>query len=234
LILQGNALGISGEQNTEALPKGLKLQILPLGDSITYGIGSSKRNSYRKDLYDKLTADGASVQYLGSQKAGSFPQNANEGWSGFTITQISAKADRALQSQGRPAPNVVLLLAGTNDMVREPKGAPARLQTLAEKIVRSSPGAVLIVGTIPPLGGMFGSRGGNAKGGGVTAFNEAVPKVVKSVADKGGKVLLADLSAVTAGDLADGVHPNDKGYAKMAAGWYKAIEEAAAKGWIKS
>jgi lysophospholipase L1-like esterase len=198
-------------------------------------MGSSKTNSYRKDLYDKLTAAGATVQYLGSQKAGSFPQNAHEGWSGYTISQISAKADRALQPRGALGPNVVLLLAGTNDMVREPKGAPARLQALAEKIVAGSQGAALIVGTIPPLGGAFGKRGGG-KGadGGVDAFNAALPNIVKAVAGKGGKVVLADLSAVKAGDLADGVHPNDRGYAKMATGWFKAIEEAASKGWIIS
>jgi lysophospholipase L1-like esterase len=190
-------------------------------------MGSSKRNSYRKDLYDKLTAAGASVQYIGSQKTGSFPQNAHEGWSGFTISQISGKADRSLAQ----SPNVVLLLAGTNDMVREPKNAPARLQALAEKIVAKAPGAALIIGTIPPLGGAFGKGG---KGGGVDAYNNAIPGVVGAVAGKGGKVLLANLGAVKTSDLADGVHPNDKGYAKMATGWFKAIEEAAAKGWIKN
>lgn len=229
----GNALGVFGEQTTQALPQGLKLRILPLGDSITYGIGSSKGNSYRKDLYEKLTASGASVQSLGSLKSGSLPQNAHEGWSGYTIKQISGKADRTLQQ--RPGPNLVLLLAGTNDMVREPKGAPARLQTLVEKILASPSGPALVVGTIPPLGGMFGRGGaGKAADGGVGAYNDGVKKVVKAVADKGGKVVLADLSAVKASDLADGVHPNDRGYAKMATGWFKAIEEVAAKGWIKS
>jgi lysophospholipase L1-like esterase len=134
-------------------------------------------------------------------------------------------------------PNVVLLLAGTNDMVRQPQGAPARLQTLTEKLVKAVPGAVVIVGTIPPLGGSFGSKGKAPKaagGGPVGAFNAALPQIVKTVAGKGGKVLLADLSAVKASDLKDGVHPNDVGYAKMATGWFKAIEEAAAKGWIKN
>jgi lysophospholipase L1-like esterase len=190
-------------------------------------MGSSKTSSYRKDLYDQLTAAGASVQYVGSVKSGSFPQNANEGYPGYTISQISAKADRALQLN----PNVVLLLAGTNDMARQPSGAAGRLQALAEKIVSQAKGAVLVVGTIPPLGGAFGKGG---SGGGVNAFNAALPGIVKAVAGKGGKVVLADLSAVKSSDLKDGVHPNDQGYAKMATGWFKAIEEAASKGMITS
>jgi lysophospholipase L1-like esterase len=65
-------------------------------------------------------------------------------------------------------------------------------------------------------------------------FNAAIPGVVKALADKGAKVAIADLSAVKKGDLKDGVHPNDAGYAKMAAGWFTAIEQAASKGWIKN
>jgi hypothetical protein len=65
----------------------------------------------------------------------------------------------------------VLLLAGTNDIVRQPQGAPARLQALVEKLVAKVPGAVVVVGMIPPLTGGFGGNGG-----GVGAFNEALPK----------------------------------------------------------
>jgi lysophospholipase L1-like esterase len=58
-------------------------------------------------------------------------------------------------------------------------------------------------------------------------------RVVSTVAGKRGKVLVADLSAVKAGDLKDGIHPNDRGYAKMASGWIAASEQAAAKGRLK-
>ena len=90
------------------------------------------------------------MQYISSQMAGFFAQNLKEGWSGFTISQISGKADRILSH----SLNLVLLLSGTNDTVRQPHGTPARLQAL---------------------------------------------------------LLLADLSAVKAGDLKDGFHPNDRG-----------------------
>jgi lysophospholipase L1-like esterase len=194
-------------------------------------MGSSKGNSYRKDLYDQLTASSARVQYLGSLKAGSFEQNSHEGWSAFPIAQISAKADHALKLQ----PNIVLLLAGTNDMWSQPKGAPEHLQTLAEKVVKTVPDTALIIGTIPPLGGPLGMWVSKTAGNGaVGQFNATIPNVAKAVADKGGKVVFADRSAVKLDDLKDGIHPNDKEYTIMANGWFNAIEEAASKGWIKT
>jgi lysophospholipase L1-like esterase len=228
----GNAFGIPEQQKTLALPKDLKLRILPLGDSITNGMGSSKGDSYRRDLYNKLTAAGARVEYVGSQKTGSFPQNSNEGWIGFTIDQISAKADQP-QALGTK-PNLVLLLAGTNDMTRSPKGAPERLQQLAEKITTRVPGVTLLIGTLPPITSMYmpGGKGDSAPL--INEFNGALTRVAKAMTDKGAKVGIANLSAVTLGDLKDGIHPNDGGYSKMAAGWFRAIEDAASKSWIKN
>jgi hypothetical protein len=40
-------------------------------------------------------------------------------------------------------------------------------------------------------------------------------------------------SGVTTGDLADGLHPNDKGYKKMAIKWASALTAADSLGWIK-
>jgi lysophospholipase L1-like esterase len=218
------------QQDSPALPKNLTLRILPLGDSITNGMGSSKGNSYRKDLYDKLTAKGARVEFVGSQKTGSFPQNDNEGWIGFTIEQISAKADNPKALGARP--NLVLLLAGTNDITRNPNGAPQRLQRLAEKIASRTPGIVLLIGTIPPITSQYmpGSKGESTPL--VNEFNAAIPKIAKTLTDTSKRVAVANHGAIKLGDLQDGIHPNDGGYSKMAAGWLKAIEEVAEKDWI--
>ncbi|KAF2668552.1 hypothetical protein BT63DRAFT_425858 [Microthyrium microscopicum] len=196
-------------------------------------MGSSKGDSYRKDLFDKLTAAGAKVEYLGSQKSGSFSQNSHEGWIGFEIDKISQKADdpKALGAK----PNLVLLLAGTNDIAHSQRnGAPQRLQKLAEKITTRVPGVVLIVGTLPPFAAKYMPSGqGGDSAPWINEFNTAASKIAKSMAEKGAKVAMADLSAVKLGDLQDGIHPNDGGYRKMSAGWFKAIEEVAAKGWLK-
>jgi lysophospholipase L1-like esterase len=206
----------------DALPAGLKLRILPLGDSITYGIGSTGSNSYRADLYKKLTAAGAAVDFIGSKRSGNFAQPNHEGWSGYTITQISSMSERSLPKK----PNVVLLMAGTNDMPRgDAKGASSKLGTLIDKLVTAVPDSVVLVATLTPLGMAQAA---------VDTFNREVPIVVKSRADNGKKVAVVSFAAVKKTDLADGVHPNDAGYAKMADAWFKGVEDAAAKGWIKN
>jgi lysophospholipase L1-like esterase len=211
------------------VPKELHLRILPLGDSITYGSGSSDDSSYRKDLYYHLTAAGAEVEFIGSQKSGSFPQNNHEGWGGFTIDQISVKADLPQALGG--SPNLVLLLIGTNDMMRSPDGASQRLQQLADKITNRVPDAVLLIGRIPPIASTRVGRGNSTLM--VNKFNAAIPEIVKALTDLGAKAAFADLSAVQLSDLPDGVHPNDEGYSKMAAGWLAAIKKAESKDWIE-
>lgn len=93
-----------------AVVNGLDLRILPLGDSITYGSGSTSGNGYRLELQNLLV--GNTVQYVGSQHSGSMANNSNEGHPGAVITQIAKFAKLGLNQ----LPNVVLLMAGTNDM----------------------------------------------------------------------------------------------------------------------
>jgi lysophospholipase L1-like esterase len=214
----------NARDDIQSAVKGLKLRILPLGDSITFGIGSTGLNGYRKDLLQQLTAAGATVEYVGNQKSGNFPQNNNEGWSGYTISQISNKADKGLAFK----PNVVCLMGGTNDQsFGDPKSAPSKIQELAKKIITTLPDAVLVIGTLTPL------NFGKSKGG-IEEFNAALPGIVESLASKGGKVVMANFGAIKSSDLKDGVHPNDGGYTKMATAWFQAIDSASAKGWIKS
>jgi lysophospholipase L1-like esterase len=181
-------------------------------------------NGYRADLYKHLLSAGANVDMVGAQRSGNFPKPNNEGWSGYTINQISAKADKALTLK----PNVVLLMAGTNDhgfgamMGQDPKTAPSRLEALIDKIVNAVPEAAVLVASLTPL-----------NGNSVDAFNKQVPGIVEARASRGKKVAFVDMSAVSKSDLADGVHPNDRGYTKMADAWFRSIEGVAAKGWIK-
>ena len=67
--------------------------------------------------------------------------------------------------------------------------------------------------------------------------NRALSKSYKEIVTKGqaeGKqIVFADMRAgFTNDDMADGVHPNDAGYEKMAKSWRAAIQEAADKGFI--
>lgn len=57
---------------------GANLVLMPLGDSITYGFGSSDGNGYRGALYDDLVGAGATVDMVGSLQSGSMSDPDSE------------------------------------------------------------------------------------------------------------------------------------------------------------
>lgn len=202
----------------------MALRILPLGDSITWGYRSSDGNGYRQDLLNMLS--GNPVQYVGSQHSGNMADNFNEGHPGAVISQIADYASLSLP--GRP--NIVLLMAGTNDCNKpeDPAGAPARLGSLIDKCIAAYPDAVIIVAQLTPIASATSQAN-------VDNFNAAVPGVVASRLSQGAHILTVNMGAfVTVGELDDGLHPNDAGYANMATAWFGALEKAASNGWISS
>ncbi|MEE1939379.1 SGNH/GDSL hydrolase family protein [Streptomyces sp. TRM 70361] len=189
------------------------VRVMPLGDSITDGL--TVPGGYRIDLWQKLVADGYEIDFVGSMANGpsSLGDRDHEGHSGWTIAQIDASIDGWLQAY---EPGTVLLHIGTNDMYRQdPGGAPGRLSALIDRITGRLPGVELLVATIIPL--PFADAN-------VRAYNAAIPGIVRSKAEAGRRVHLVEMyGALTAADLADGVHPNATGYSKMAAVWYDAL-----------
>ncbi|KAH8886503.1 integrin alpha N-terminal domain-containing protein [Thozetella sp. PMI_491] len=121
-----------------------KLRIMPLGDSITWGVGSSDGNSYRYDLLKLLNSAGNTVNMVGSTHSGSMANNDNEGHSGYVISQIAAQT-----SAYNTRPNVALLHAGTNDMnaPTDPDTAPQRLDALVSQLFTAFPDATIARGT---------------------------------------------------------------------------------------
>jgi lysophospholipase L1-like esterase len=115
-------------------PNPVPLRILPLGDSITYGYDSTDGNGYRQDLLNKLSSNPffSPITYIGSQTNGNMANPNNEGHPGAIITEI---VNFTTNHQALPArPNVVLLMAGTNDMIRnvDVATAPQRLGALIQ------------------------------------------------------------------------------------------------------
>lgn len=190
---------------------------MPLGDSITMGIGSATTSSYRVDLQNRLRRAGLDVDFVGSQHDGA-PAGADldhEGLSGWSIAQIAARADGWLATY---RPDVVLLQAGTNDM-RTPSGAvgvTARLSALIDQIRADVPAAEIFVAKITGTRSTFAA----AQQKRTDAYNATVPGVVGG---KGPHVHLVDQSTVKGIDIRDGLHPNDFGYAKMSWNWYQAM-----------
>jgi lysophospholipase L1-like esterase len=208
-----------------AIANGIDLRIHPIGDSITYGYRSSDNNGYRNALLSKL--GGNKVQYIGSQHSGSMSQNANDGYSGFEIDGIAEKIGTALAQR----PNVVLLMAGTNDINNNDNvsGAPGRLGYLLDRIISACPDAVIVLAKITPIADAAAESRAQA-------YNSAMVGVAQSRINAGHKIVMVDMqnaqTGLSAGDLVDGLHPTDTGYAKMATVWYNGMASAASSGLI--
>jgi lysophospholipase L1-like esterase len=169
---------------------------------------------------------GNAVQYVGSQQSGNMIDNYNEGHPGAIITQIASYAKASLPDR----PNVVLLMAGTNDVniPSDPADAPVHLASLIDEIITTCPDAAILVAQLTPVAGA-------ASEALAQTFNAAVPGIVASRVSAGHSVLVVDMTNyVTVKDLADGLHPNDVGYNLMAQAWYAGIQKAAANGWINA
>ena len=189
------------------------LRIMPLGDSITYGVGSTDGSGYRARLADRLTAAGLRVDFVGSRDAG--PPGAdrdNEGHSGWTISRMARRVDRWLAAY---RPDVVLLHIGTNDVRtdRYRAGAAKRLGVLLNRIRRDRPSAHLLVARIA------GSRRPGLQRR-IDVYNRGVARLVAARGDP--RMRLVDQAAVRAPWL----HPNDAGYAAMADAWFAALTAA--------
>jgi len=204
----------------------IKLRILPLGDSITFGQNATGNgDGYRLSLAEHLNS--YNFLFVGTQRSGDMADNYSEGHPGYTISQISNVCQPGLDMR----PNVVLLHAGTNDMTyaetaNEPYAdAPKRLGDLIDKVLATNPDAVVLVAQIITVARE------DIKGR-VNTFNAAVPAVVKQRADAEKKVEVVNMELVRDDMLFDGIHPTAAGYAVMGKVWFNTLQIVAKRGWI--
>ncbi|MES1207778.1 MAG: SGNH/GDSL hydrolase family protein [Pseudomonadota bacterium] len=214
-------------------------KIMPLGDSITQGVGSSDDGSYRVPLFRQTLMDAKRITFVGRRSNGPtnvmvggtttpFPRT-HEGYSGYTIdngggrTGISGLVEPALMMF---TPHIVLLMIGTNDVdiSLDLADAPTRLGALIDRITTRSPDALVVVAKMVPTR----TAATNTR---VQAYNDAIPALVQSRAAAGKHIAMVDMyGAFTANAnyatalLTDNLHPNDAGMAVMAQTWYAAIK----------
>jgi lysophospholipase L1-like esterase len=191
-------------------------RIMPLGDSITFGDGSSHGGGYRRDLWHALANAGYDVDFVGSERDGALPDPDHEGHPGWEIDDITEQVVGWLIVW---RPTVVLLHIGTNDLDRDAdvRGAPGRLGALLDTILRTAPGVTLYVSSISPVRSAVVQRR-------IDTYNVEVPRLVAERARAGHRVHFVDIAGLlTIADLADDLHPNDQGYAKMAGAWFNAL-----------
>ncbi|WP_327287596.1 ricin-type beta-trefoil lectin domain protein [Streptomyces sp. NBC_01198] len=200
------------------------LSVMPLGDSITWGVGSSTGNGYRGPLHNELVADGHPTDFVGTLRNGTMSDPDNEGHSGYRIDQIAALADASL---ARYRPNVVTLEIGTNDLNGnyQVSTATARLKSLVDQITADVPDATVLLASL-----IVSTSSGEEQHR--AAYNQAIPGIVQSEQAAGKHVGYVDMSALTSADLSDSLHPNDGGYQKMADAFHRGVQAADSAGWL--
>jgi lysophospholipase L1-like esterase len=211
-------------------------KILPLGDSITYGVNDENNGGYRGPLFASAVAAGQRITFTGSLSNGpstvsgqTFPKK-NEGHSGWGISEVTPYSggnagiatvipSPAMSSASGGVPDIILLHIGTNDSGSfTATQMTSDLSGLLDKIIAAAPDALLVVAQIIPLG--YGTNDV------IKAYNQAIPGLVQTRAAAGKHVVLLDMyTGFNASSMlgSDSIHPNSTGYKFMADHWYTAI-----------
>jgi len=220
----GGTTGSGGAGSYNPCPtNGDPCRILPVGDSITFGI--NEEGSYRIELFHKALMAQQKITYTGTLQNGpttvdgvTFPQSF-EATNGITIYGISNQITTN-KTLSMPS-DIIIVHIGTNDMymntsTASPAMAPTQLGNLLDKLIAGMPNALIVVCKIIPL-----SLATSA----VNTFNAAIPGVVQTRVAAGKHVIVVDLNTgFPSGDISsDNVHPNVAGYAWMGDRLYDAI-----------
>jgi lysophospholipase L1-like esterase len=174
------------------------------------------------ELFRRARAANRSMTFVGSQMNGptnvdgvTFPRR-HEGHSGWKINEIAALVPAPALND---VPHIVLVMAGTNDMIQNDTvaTAPQRMGALLDKIFAGAPQALVVMARLTPLMDM-------AQEARVMAYNNALPGLVQARVAQGRHVILIDMhTGFPSAELADGIHPTTAGYNRMAGVWYAAI-----------
>jgi lysophospholipase L1-like esterase len=214
-------------------PTSRPCRILPLGDSITFGLGGSP-GGYRVPLFRISREKKHEIVFVGRVRSGPSTVDgapfspAHEGYSGYTVAPCGGReglaplVDGALSTE---PPDVVLLMIGTNDVaVGCDLAASAKaLEAIVDRVAERAPSATTIVASLVPTQSAAMDLRGDA-------YVAEVAKLVEARAARGVRIRYADMRAAFATRegyrtqlLADLVHPNDAGYAVMAEVWAKVV-----------
>lgn len=194
------------------------LQVWTLGDSITLGV----QGGYRNDIYELLTADGLTVDMVGTEYDDSteIADKDHEGHVAWTIQKTLDDADGWL-TQITP-PDVVLLWLGANDFAWWTNMTPAEhaddFEKLVDHLLRILPEqAKLVVGTIPPQSSEIVESVMLDRTDMADDFNDLLRERIPDHPAYGERVFLADVRAtLTLDDLYDGIHPTREAHARIA------------------
>ena len=212
------------------------LKLLPLGDSITLGVGGG---GYRNPLGSVLAQRGQPWDFVGPL----WDSGNHAGYNGQTIAQIERNVPDAV---GKHQPDVVLLQAGTNDLFYPPDDpqyppgcnasvAMTRMLSLIDACLQAgSPGMRILLGGITQINATLCATYPSAPWhppacpedmpGNIDAFNAGMPGLLAANETLGKRVLWHDAPSFEDGDYFTwGIHLSESGYKKLATAWASAI-----------
>ena len=192
-------------------------RIMPLGDSITMGFGSSLNWGYRGPLWNLLTSQGAVIDYLGEFQDGpsSFPDPDHQSSLGQTADGVASLTPDLM---ARYRPDIVLLMIGSNDIEGgdEPSFVGSEISQILDSIAEQLPTTTTYVSTLTPLSS---EHDGSDL---IEPANQEIRAAVAQAQGEGQRVRLVEQN-LSLSDLVDGVHPTEAGHAKIAQAWFDAM-----------
>ncbi len=199
------------------------VNIMPLGDSITWGNSSPSPvpGGYYYLLYQQLTNLNYNVNFVGTVNDNSPPGMIinEEGLQGTDLGGVDALLPGIFSETDDP--DVILLLLGTNDYTwNTPNGATNRLDQIITDLVAQRPRAKILVANL-----LLRTDNSTYWSEITNQFNPYVPGIVAAHAALGQQVYFVDLNGGfnASGLSPDGLHPNAAGYGMMANTWLPAV-----------
>ena len=217
------------------------LKIMPLGDSNTRG-KALDRAGYRDDLWALFQDNDLRVNFVGSATSENpeivLGQNNtyvfdkhHQGHGGFAIAGVGASnawSDLNSEIEGwlkQAKPEIVLLMAGTNDILFQnetPEDTVKEMISLIDKILAWSDEVYLFVSSIPPIdpsaledGTLFNQK--------AEKYNNLLANLLTGESYQNKKIRFVDNRDLFTSDdlLDDGIHLTPEGYKKLADAWFK-------------
>jgi lysophospholipase L1-like esterase len=184
--------------------------VMAIGDSITLGVNgnvagaSGFTGGYRAPLF----AMRPGLVFVGRNDS----HGLHEGYGGKRTDEIKTIVDPIIDAD---QPDTILLIAGTNDLAQGVSQSQVTMSIVdLATTFRAHPSVRnVLVGTIPTLNIPSPGTSRVYNDGLSTAFSGTDIQVVDVCAD-----------VIFPADFGDAYHPNDGGYARMAARWATAIE----------
>lgn len=198
-------------------------KIMPVGNSITAGEGSSSGNGYRQILFNNLSNSGYDIEFVGPYGA---PYNGFY-QAGAKIEQFLPGGDLNITTQlNTYFPDIVLVQLGTNNTGHDAYGPYTDANSMSGKMYKllqtisqhQNVRYILFCKIIPKI------ANGNEEPK-IRQYNAELEKFFFDNPPSDNLTIVDMYSAVSVSQLVDGVHPNNSGYQNMAIRFELAISD---------